>query len=83
MLTMKAMLNYIPFKNIVYSSLLHCMLLAIDSMVDYPIGMERFFGWDAKIKKVIMSLCVCARVCVCVCARTSVCTCVCVCVSPI
>ena len=26
--------------------------IAIDSIVDYPIGMERFFGWDAKAKKV-------------------------------
>lgn len=26
--------------------------IAIDTIVDYPIGMERFFGWDAKIKKV-------------------------------
>ena len=32
--------------------------IAIDSIVDYPIGMERFFGWDAKIKKVCDSVCV-------------------------
>jgi len=76
MLTMKAMLNYIPFKNIVYSSLFHCMLLAIDCMVDYPIGMERFFGWDAKIKKVIMSVCVCVCVCVYVCVHAYKCVCV-------
>ena len=29
--------------------------LAIESMLEYPIGMERFFGWDAKLKKVTLS----------------------------
>ena len=56
---------------------IHLYSVAIDSIVDYPIGMERFFGWDAKIKKVCVCVCVCVRVCVCACVCVRMCMCVC------